>query len=146
MTKASPARGAGKPLAVYDGKAFHVVFRGRSLAVAAEAGADGNINVELDGVTHWAPLPGESEPQDIAIEDLGVILDAIESAAEAAGLSRVVVDPRPEARSEDPSTGVRVVDLETNGVAQRRMPVSSPASGPSKPVRSSGHTGAPKAA
>ena len=76
-----------KPLAVYDGKAFHVVFRGRSLDVAAVAGDDGNVLVELDSVTHWSPLEGESEPTEIAIEDLGVILDAIESTAEEAGLS-----------------------------------------------------------
>jgi hypothetical protein len=76
-----------KPLATFDGKVFHVEFRGRRLDVPAATGDGGDVLVELDSVTHWMIAEGETEAPEISVEDLGVILDAIESTAEDAGLS-----------------------------------------------------------
>jgi hypothetical protein len=86
MNKTSPAQGRRKPLATFDGKSFHVEFRDRSADVPAVLAGD-DVHVELDVVTHWTLAEGESEAKEISVEDLGAILDAIENAAEAAGLS-----------------------------------------------------------
>lgn len=87
MNMPSPTRSNRKPLVTFDGKVFHVTWRGRSLDVLVAAGDEEEVLVELDGVTHWAKADGDSQPQEIAIDDLGVILEAIENAAEDNGLS-----------------------------------------------------------
>ena len=86
MNKTSLARGRRKPLATFDGKSFRVEYRDRSADVPAVLTGD-DVHVELDVVTHWTIAEGESEAPEISIEDLGAILDAIENAAEEAGLS-----------------------------------------------------------
>lgn len=86
MNKIPPARSRRKPLATFDGKMFHIEFRDRSVDVPAVLGGD-DVHVELDVVTHWTVAEGESEAPEISVEDLGAILDAIENAAEEAGLS-----------------------------------------------------------
>jgi hypothetical protein len=87
MNNTSLSRGSRKPLATFDGKIFHVEWRGRSLDVPAATGDGGDVLVELDSVTHWSLAEGETEAPEISVEDLGAILDAIENTAEAAGLS-----------------------------------------------------------
>ena len=84
MTK-SPSRRRG-PLVEFDGAMFRVIHRGRSVAIPAVAEEDDAFLVELDDVTHWAAT-GETERQEISIEDLGDILEAIENFAEEEGLS-----------------------------------------------------------
>ncbi len=88
MTMNNPpsARGRRKPLASFDGTAFHVEVRDRSVDVPAVLAGD-DVHVELDVVTHWTAAECESEAPEISIEDLGTVLDAIENAAEEAGLS-----------------------------------------------------------
>jgi len=86
MNKPPSARGRRKPLASFDGTAFHVEVRDRSVDVPAVLAGD-DVHVELDVVTHWTAAEGESEAPEISIEDLGTVLDAIENAAEEAGLS-----------------------------------------------------------
>jgi hypothetical protein len=82
----TPPRGRRGPQAEFDGARFRVSHRGRSVDVPAVLEED-ELLVELDGVTHWAPADGTGEGEEISIEDLGDILEAIEKAAEDAGLS-----------------------------------------------------------
>jgi hypothetical protein len=86
-TLMNSTRDRRKPLATFDGKVFHVEFRGRHLDVPAATGDNGDVLVELDSVTHWIIAEGESEAPEVSVEDLGAILDAIENTADAAGLS-----------------------------------------------------------
>jgi hypothetical protein len=74
------------PTVEFDGSVFRVAHRGRSLELSVMSEDDGLV-VELDGVTHWAPAAGQAEGDEISIEDLGAVLDAVEEAAVTAGFS-----------------------------------------------------------
>lgn len=87
MNKSPSTRGRRGPQVEFDGAVFHVTHRGRSVDVPASREEEDELLVELDSVTHWAPAEGNGEGEEISIDDLGDILDAIEQAAEGAGLS-----------------------------------------------------------
>jgi hypothetical protein len=82
----TPTRGRRGPQVDFDGARFRVSHRGRSVDVPAVL-EDDELLVELDGLTHWAPAEGQHEGYEISIEELGEILDAIDKAADEAGLS-----------------------------------------------------------
>lgn len=87
MNKTPLARGRRGPQAQFDGAVFHVTHRGRNVDIPAVVEDEDELLVELDGVTHWAAAEGQEEGEEISIDDLGDILEAIENAAEAEGLS-----------------------------------------------------------
>lgn len=90
MTKHPAGGRRGKPVARWTGSAFEVRKGGRSLMVAAVAeGEESHLLVELDAVTHWNQGDGtELHPSDeLSIEDLHAVLEAIEAEADAQALS-----------------------------------------------------------
>lgn len=82
----SPSRARRGPQVVFDGAMFRVAQRGRSVEVPAVRDGEDAFLVELDDVTHWAAVDG-GDPQEISIDDLGAILEAIENFAEDEGFS-----------------------------------------------------------
>ncbi len=82
MIKAPSPRRRG-PLVTFDGARFHIQLRGHELAVTAVEDVDGqeDLLIELDAITHY----GDGE--EIAVEDMAAILEAIEEEAGKAGLS-----------------------------------------------------------
>ncbi|MBX9740921.1 MAG: hypothetical protein K2X62_12640 [Beijerinckiaceae bacterium] len=90
MKTPSAARRRGKPVAAWNGAAFEVAKGDRRLLVKAEKQeGEAQLLVELDSLTHWSS-EGNPEPQEsdeLSIEDLHAILEAIEEEADEQGLS-----------------------------------------------------------
>jgi hypothetical protein len=82
------------PQVAWDGTAFRVMSKGRALNVPVVPASDeSDMLVELDALTHWEPLKASegdatspSEGDEVSIEDLHEILEAIEQEAERLGL------------------------------------------------------------
>jgi hypothetical protein len=87
---ASSGSRRGKPSAAWTGASFEVRKGSRMLVVAAVTqGEESHVLVELDAVTHWNhEANGEPQESDeLSIEDLHAILEAIEAEADEQGLS-----------------------------------------------------------
>lgn len=88
-----PKRRRG-PQVEWDGSTFRVTSKGRSLNVPViPAQVESDMLVELDALTHWEPVKASegdatspSEGDEVSIEDLHEILEAIEQEAERLGL------------------------------------------------------------
>jgi hypothetical protein len=69
------------PIVTFTYTGIHVEHRGRALDIPVYESEEADALIELDAITHYA------DGEEIALEDFGTILDAIEEAAEEDGLA-----------------------------------------------------------
>ena len=69
------------PIVTFTDTGIHVEWRGRVLDIPVYESEEADALIEMDSITHYA------DGEEIALEDFGTILDAIEEAAEEDGLA-----------------------------------------------------------
>ncbi|MDB5596622.1 MAG: hypothetical protein JWM36_3583 [Hyphomicrobiales bacterium] len=94
MKASFPPKRRRGPQVEWDGTTFRVTSKGRCLNVPViPASVESDMLVELDALTHWESAEASegdptspSEGDEVSIEDLHEILEAIEQEAERLGL------------------------------------------------------------